>query len=106
MSEPAAEPRPGPTGNAALFREMDEVPNDQEIADEAGFLQDAEFLVQAGEQLRVRRRAIAEAFPHAGGAKLAQILFARLACGRFVFGEFGGSKFQLEIAALGDRDGV
>ena len=74
--------------NAVLFGEMNEVPDDQEIADEAGFLEHREFLIESGAQLGIRRGSIAKAFTHAGVTKFPQILTARLARGRFVFGKF------------------
>ena len=39
---------------------MNKIPNNQEIIDEAGLLEDVEFLVQAGTKLFVRRCSLAE----------------------------------------------
>ena len=46
-TEPAPEPRPGPTGNALSLRPADEIRDDQEIAGEAHLDDDAELVFQA-----------------------------------------------------------
>ena len=42
-SEPAALPRPGPTGIPLVLRELDEVPDDQEVAREPHLADDGEL---------------------------------------------------------------
>lgn len=38
---------PRPDWNPALFGEMNEIPNDEQITDEAGFLEDIELIIEA-----------------------------------------------------------
>ena len=45
-SDPAADPRPGPTGMPCSLRVADEVPHDQEVAGELHLLDDVELAVQ------------------------------------------------------------
>ena len=85
---------------------MNEIPDDQEITDEARPSRDPEFLVQAGTKLRVRRCSLAEALAQSFSTKLAQICLARLARRRRVFGILRDPEFQLEIATLGDRERI
>ena len=73
-----------PDRNPALLREMNEVPDDQEVADEPGLLEDADFVIEPLDQLRIRQGALPIAIAQTGGTKLAQIEFAGLAFGRRV----------------------
>ena len=45
-SDPAADPRPGPTGMSVLLGVADEVPDDQEVSGKLHLLNDAEFARQ------------------------------------------------------------
>ena len=45
--EPAAEPRPGPTGNVVVARPLDQVPDDQEVRHEAEFADDRLLVLEA-----------------------------------------------------------
>ena len=83
---------------------MNEVPNDQEVADESSLLQDVELVIEAFDQLGVG--AIAVTFVQTLVAKLAQIRLARLAFWCRVFRVFRFAEFQLQIAALRDRERV
>ena len=70
---------PGPHRNAPLLREMDEVPNDEQITDESSLLQNAQLIIEPPEQLRIARGTFTVALPQAAITKLAQITFARFA---------------------------
>ena len=53
-SEPAAEPRPGPTPMPLRLRECDEVPDDQEVVGEAHLADGLQLELRAGRAARRR----------------------------------------------------
>ena len=84
----------GPDRNPALFREMDEVPDDQKVTDEPGLLEHAQFVIEPLDQFRVGFRAVAKAIAQTLVTKLAQIRLARFAFRHRVFGIFRNAKLQ------------
>ena len=85
---------------------MNEVPDDEEIADEPGLFQNIDFVVEPLDQLGVRSRALAKAIVQSLVAKLAQIHFARLAFRRRILWILRNAKLQGEIAAIRDHERV
>ena len=77
---------------------MNEVPNDQEVADESSLLQDVELVIEAFDQLGVG--AIAVAFVQTLVAKLTQIRLARFPFRCRVFRVLRFVEFQFQIAAF------
>src|SRR5205085_7675079 len=90
-------------GNRTLFRKMDEVPDDQQITDEAGRLQNIELVIESLQQLRVGCRSFPVAFHQTAVTKLAQEFFPALTFSQRVFRVFRPSKFEIQVAALSDR---
>ena len=90
--------------NSALLGEMNEIPNDEQITDKAGFLEDIELVIEPLDQFTLD--LVAEALVQSGIAKFAQINFARFVRRRRILRVFRFSKFQLEIATLRDLDRV
>ena len=97
---------PGADWNPALFREMDEVPDDQQITDEPGLLEHAQFVIEPLDQLRISSRALAEAIVQTLVTKLSQIRLARFAFRHRVFRIFRNAKLQREIDAIGDLERI
>ena len=93
-------------GNAALFRVMDEVPDDEKITDEAGLLEHVDFKIEPLDQLAIGSRAFAVAVVQPLVAKLPQVRFTRLAfrCGELRI--FRNAELQFQVAALGDPQRV
>src|SRR5690349_2895157 len=85
---------------------MDEVPDDQEIADKSGLLDHLELLRQARAQLGIVRRPLPITLTQTGFTKLPQKAAPRLAKGRFVFREFRSAKIEFQVAAFRDRNRV
>ena len=71
----------GTNGNAAILRVADEIPDDEEIADEPGFLDHREFVIEALVQLGIGIHALAEALAEALMAEVAQVLLAAACVG-------------------------
>src|SRR5207244_1604495 len=67
-----------PDRNSATFREMNEIPNDQDVTDESGLFEHAQFISESVAQLVVDLGAFAVAFFESFVTKLAQIIFARV----------------------------
>src|SRR5439155_18607874 len=78
--------------NAPLLGEMDEIPNDEQITDETGFLQHPKFVIEPFKQFRVSCCTLAVAFAQALITKLAQITFARFSSWNRIFRIFRTSK--------------
>src|SRR5262249_32181533 len=78
---------------------MNEVPNDEEITDETGFFQNAQFILEPTGQLWTARCASAVARAQAFMAKLAQISFARFPGGDGILRIFRAPEFKIKIAA-------
>jgi len=62
--------------NAALFGEVDEIPNNQYVTDESGLLEYPKFIIEPLLQLTIRRRSVAVTLLQPFRAKIAQIRFA------------------------------
>src|SRR5262249_37097844 len=92
--------------DAPLLGEMDEIPNDEQITNEPGFLQHAEFVIEPLEQFRIGRRPLAVAFAQALITKLAQITLARFPGWNRILGIFRAPKFKLEMATLADLERI
>ena len=103
--------------HAHLVAVVEEVPHDQEVADEFRLLDDADFVVHAvddelliGREL-LRLRVDAIPFRQGAFAYLAEIRLAVLAVGRRIFRIMVGGRLvvdgrQMDVAAFGDIDGV
>ena len=85
---------------------MNEVPDDQKIADESGALQNVDFVIETLDQFRIRSGALTVAIVQTFVAKLPQVRFARLPFRHRIFRIFRNAEFELEIDPVGDRDRV
>src|SRR5215472_5027396 len=85
---------------------MNEIPNDQDVTNEPGFLEDAEFISESLAQLLVIRCTLAVTLREAFIAKIAQVSFALLAGRHWIFRIFRTAKLDRDIAAFADRQGV
>ena len=92
----------GANWNFSLLREMDEIPDDQNVADKAGFLENAQFIVEPLQKLIVDPGAVAVTLLQAFRAKLAKVTFARKSFRRRILRVFRVPEFDLQIAALRD----
>ena len=93
-------------GNTAVLRMADEIPDDQKIADEPGFLDHREFVVEALVQLGVGVHAPSEALAQSFMAEVAQVLLAAARVGRVEIRVFRFAEFHLEITPFGDAQRV
>src|SRR5262249_27145751 len=93
-------------GDAFLFREMNEIPDDEEITDETRFFQNAQFILEATGQLRISRGAFAIPRPQTFVAKLTQIAFARFSGQDWILRVFRTPKFKNEMAAFANMQRV
>src|SRR5207244_11139426 len=91
-----------PHRNTALLGEMNEIPNNQNVTDESGFLEYAKFVVEPLLQLIIRFRSIAEALLQTLRAKLAQKSDARCPLWHGILGVFRFPEFDFQIAPLGN----
>src|SRR6266704_2371830 len=85
---------------------MDEIPNDEQITDEPGFLEHAEFVIEPLKQFSFGCCALAVAFAQALITKLAQITLARFSSRHRIFGIFRMSELEIETATLADFECV
>src|SRR5206468_9178021 len=92
--------------NAFLFGEMNEIPNNEQIADEAGFFENAQLVIESSNQLRIARRAFAVALSQSVVTQLAQIFFARFPGRRRKLRIFGEPKLEIEVTALANFERV
>src|SRR5207248_11385509 len=92
--------------NAALFGEVDEIPNDQYVADESGLLEYPKFIIEALLQLTIAFRSVAVTLQQTFGAKITQIGFAGDPLWDGILRILRFSEFNLQIAALGDFQSV
>ena len=97
---------PGPDRNAAAFGEVNEIPNDQDVTDESGLLEHAQFVGEPLAQLVVDLRALAVTLLESFITKITQITFARLTFRNRIFRIFRFPEFNRDIAALADRQSV
>ena len=97
---PGSRTAPGPDWNAFLLRKMNEVPNDQQIADETGFLEDAQLIIDSPDQLSIVGSAVAIPLAQALVTKLAQIFFPRFAGRSGVLRISRAAEFNVEVATL------
>ena len=58
-------PTARPDRNALLLGEVDEVPNNQDVADKSGLLQDPQLVIKAMPKIWIARGALAVALPQA-----------------------------------------
>ena len=93
---------PRADGDSLLLRVVDEIPDDEKITGEAGFLDHREFVIEALVQLRlgIHARAVAVAKPVA--AEVAQVLLAGAGVGRIEARVFWNAELHFEITPLGD----
>jgi hypothetical protein len=102
-SEPAADPRPGPTG-MPCSSPSDEIPDDEEVVYEALLFEHVDLeLVTLPHFLRIG--AVAETLAQSRFRDLAQVLILRLPRGRLVV-RILGRCIELETAALGNRESI
>ena len=101
---------PGAHRNSALFREVNEVPDNQEVTGEPCLLEYTQFVVEPLNQVGIGFHALAEAVAQAFETKLAQVRLARLAFRCRVFRIFRNTELQFQIDPVGDleriRDGL
>src|SRR5262249_10819068 len=89
-----------PHGNAFLFGKMNEIPNNEQIADETGFFENAQLIIEATDQFRIVRRAFAITLSQTVVTKIAQIFFARFPWRRGILRIFGMPKLEIEVTAF------
>src|SRR5580704_10498616 len=89
--------------NSATLREVDKIPNDQDVTNESSFLEHGQFIGKSFTQLLVGRGAFAVAFFESLVTEIAQVYFARLSSGNRIFRVFRTSEFDRDVAALADR---
>ncbi len=92
--------------NSAALREVNEVPNDQDVANESGFLQHAQLVSQSLPQLIVDLRALAITFFESLVTEIAQICFAGLSRGNRILRIFRAAELDRDVAALPDRERI
>ena len=93
-------------GDAHVFGLADEIPDDEKVAGEAGFLDDGKFVVEALSEFGLGVHARAVAFEESLAAEVAEVLFAGAGVGGIEAGVFGNIEFHFEIAALCDSQRV
>jgi len=89
-----------------LLGKVDEIPNDQDVTDEARFLEHPELVIEALTKLTVDPGAVAVAFFQTFVTKAAQIIFARLSFRHRILRVFRFPELDREIATLTDRKRV
>ena len=113
-SEPAPEPRPGPTGTPLRLRPVDEVGDDQEVAGEAHLHDGLRSRTRAAPRTPAARRSRSAASGNSAArrcasparASLLQMLVDRDARRRRELGQVVLAERDRQIAALRDRDAV
>src|SRR4029434_1243415 len=93
-------------GNASLFGKMNEIPNNEQIADESRFLENAQFVFQPSNQIWIIRSAFAVALPQALVTKFAQIFFTRFPGRGRILRILGAPKLKIEVTAFANFDRV
>src|SRR5262249_11994906 len=79
---------------------MNEVPNNEQIADEARLFENAQLVFEPLGQLWIVYRTFAVTFSQTIVAKFAQIFFARFAGRSRILGILGASKLKIEGTAF------
>ena len=110
-SEPAPEPRPGPTGMPWSLAQLDEVPDDQEVARELHLLDDVELGAEPGPVLvgvegLAQRLLLGESLVQPLLDPLLQVAVGVLALGHLEVGQARVAEVELDVAAAGDVDRV
>ena len=95
-SEPAAEPRPGPDLDSVRLREVDEVPDDQEVVGEAHLADGLQLELEPVAELRRHRLVAAR---ETGLAQLGEVLEGVAAARRVVAREQQPVGLDLDVAA-------
>src|SRR4030095_6191526 len=90
----------GSYGNAFFFGKMNEVPNNEQIADETRLFENAQLVVETPKQFWIVRRAFAVAATQTVVTKLAQISFARFSRRRRILRILGAPKLEVEMTAF------
>ena len=85
---------------------IDEVPNDQEVAGEAGLVEDRELELKALLDCGVLHGPLSITTAESLLAELAEVTFAGLSFRGKVVRVLGLAEFQFRIAAFGDRKGI
>ena len=85
---------------------MDEIPNDEQITDEAGLLEHTQFIIEPVKQFSVGRCARTVPFAQTLITKLAQITLACFSRRNWILRIFGAPKFKLEMTTLADFESV
>ena len=85
---------------------MNEIPNNEQIADEPSPLENAELIIEPLDQLWVARRPFAVALAQTLVTKFAQITFALLSSRHRIFRILGTAKFEIDMATFADFQGV
>src|SRR5439155_1926243 len=95
-----------PDRDFSLLRESNEIPNDQDVTDEAGLLENAQLVLEALAQLIVDLGALAVTPCQTFRTQLAQVFFARDAVRDRILGVFGFAELNFQIAALRDGERI
>ena len=85
---------------------MNEVPNNEKIADESGLLENVDFVVEPSTQFLIVGSPFAVTLVQTFVTKLPRVGFARLARRRRVFGIFRAPEFELEMTTAGNLKGI
>ena len=95
-----------PNRNAAPLREMDEVPNNEDVADETGLLENLDLTLQTLLNLVIASSALAVTLVQTFLAKFSQITLARFPFRHRILRIFRTAEFQIEMAAFADFERV
>src|ERR1700741_1642611 len=85
---------------------MNEIPNNEQIADEAGFFKNAQLIIEPSNQLCIVRRAFTVALSQTVVTKIAQIFFARFSWRHGILWIFGTPKLEIEITAFANLERI
>src|SRR5207244_1687662 len=89
--------------HAALAAVAEDVPDDQDVLGEAGLADDLELV---GEPLLVLLGDVLDAPAQALAAELREVAVDRVAFGKRDLGQVESAELELEVALLGDPEGV
>ena len=93
-------------GNSSLPSIADKIPDNQEVTNKAGFLDDGNLILEALTKLGVRFSPCAIAFGEAAPAKLAEIFLPGDSRGHFKGRILRLIKLELQFTTLGDPHGI
>src|SRR3954470_15465851 len=85
---------------------MNEVPDDQDVADKTGLLQHAEFVIETSLQLLIRSRPLAITLNESFVAKIPNVLLATLPFRRRILGILRFVELEIQMTALRDSQSI